>query len=74
MADSDSQLDLKKRARRRLVGSAALALTAAIVLPNMLTVGAVDQAGEDRAAHRPGPEDGDAGEKAAHGASVVLET
>ena len=35
---------------------------------------AVDQAGEDRAPHRPGPEDGDAGEKAAHAASVVLET
>lgn len=34
MADKgDPQLDLKKRARRRLVGSAALALIAAIVLP-----------------------------------------
>ena len=28
MADNDSQIDLKKRARRRLVGSAALALAA----------------------------------------------
>jgi len=36
MADNDSQLDLKKRARRRLVGSAALALAAAIVLPMVM--------------------------------------
>lgn len=33
MADNDVQLDLKKRARRRLVGAVALALVAAIVLP-----------------------------------------
>ena len=32
MADNDTQIDLKKRARRRLVGSAALALAAAIGL------------------------------------------
>lgn len=36
MADNDSQIDLKKRARRRLVGSAALALAAAIVLPMVM--------------------------------------
>lgn len=36
MADNDSQIDIKKRARRRLVGSAALALTAAIVLPMVM--------------------------------------
>lgn len=36
MADNDSQIDLKKRARRRLVGSAALALTAVIVLPMVM--------------------------------------
>lgn len=36
MADNDSQIDLKKRARRRLVGSAALALLAAIVLPMVM--------------------------------------
>jgi len=36
MADTDSQIDLKKRARRRLVGSAALALAAAIVLPMVM--------------------------------------
>lgn len=36
MADNDSQVDLKKRARRRLVGSAALALAAAIVLPMVM--------------------------------------
>jgi DedD protein len=32
----DSQLELKKRARRRLVGAAALALLAAIVLPMIM--------------------------------------
>lgn len=36
MADNDSQVDLKKRARRRLVGSAALAMAAAIVLPMVM--------------------------------------
>lgn len=36
MADNDLQLDLKKRARRRLVGAIALALLAAIVLPMVM--------------------------------------
>lgn len=36
MADNDSQIDLKKRARRRLVGSAALALAAVIILPMVM--------------------------------------
>ncbi|MGC3965223.1 MAG: SPOR domain-containing protein [Rhodocyclaceae bacterium] len=36
MADSDAQLDLKKRARRRLVGAVALALAAAIILPMVM--------------------------------------
>jgi len=36
MADIDPQLELKKRARRRLVGAAALALLAAIVLPMVM--------------------------------------
>lgn len=36
MADNDTQLDHKKRARRRLVGAAALALLAAIVLPMVM--------------------------------------
>lgn len=36
MAESENQLELKKRARRRLVGSIALALTAAIVLPMLM--------------------------------------
>lgn len=36
MAESDNQLELKKRARRRLVGSVALALTAVIVLPMVM--------------------------------------
>ncbi|MDP5239791.1 SPOR domain-containing protein [Uliginosibacterium sp. 31-16] len=36
MADNDVQLDLKKRARRRLVGAIALALLAAIILPMIM--------------------------------------
>lgn len=36
MAESENQLELKKRARRRLVGSVALALTAAVVLPMVM--------------------------------------
>lgn len=36
MAAADVQLDLKKRARRRLVGAAALALIAAAVLPMVM--------------------------------------
>jgi DedD protein len=36
MADNDKQLDLKKRARRRLVGAVALAMLAAIVLPMVM--------------------------------------
>ena len=36
MADNDKQLDLKKRARRRLVGAIALAMLAAIVLPMVM--------------------------------------
>ncbi len=35
-ASLDSELDLKKRSRRRLVGAAALALLAAIVLPMVM--------------------------------------
>jgi DedD protein len=36
MADNDVQIDLKKRARRRLVGAIALALLAAILLPMIM--------------------------------------
>lgn len=36
MAENDVQLELKKRARRRLVGAIALALVAAIVLPMVM--------------------------------------
>jgi len=36
MADKDAQIELKKRARRRLVGAVALALLAAIVLPMVM--------------------------------------
>lgn len=39
MADNDVQIDLKKRARRRLVGAVALALLAAIVLPMVMDNG-----------------------------------
>lgn len=36
MADPDLQLEIKKRARRRLVGAVAVALAAAIVLPMVM--------------------------------------
>lgn len=36
MTDNDAQLELKKRARRRLVGAIALAVLAAIVLPMVM--------------------------------------
>ena len=36
MQDEDKQIEIKKRARRRLVGAAALALFAAIVLPMVM--------------------------------------
>jgi DedD protein len=36
MSENDPQLELKKRARRRLVGAAALAILAAIVLPMVM--------------------------------------
>lgn|SRR5512135_1228879 len=36
MAEKDAQLELKKRARRRLVGAVALALLAAIVVPMVM--------------------------------------
>jgi DedD protein len=36
MPDNDAELELKKRARRRLVGAVALALLAAIVLPMIM--------------------------------------
>ena len=36
MADKDAQIELRKRARRRLVGAVALALLAAIVLPMVM--------------------------------------
>ncbi|MCX9155141.1 SPOR domain-containing protein [Niveibacterium sp. 24ML] len=46
MADNDTQTELKKRARRRLVGAAALALLAAIVLP-LVMEHEPKQAGQD---------------------------
>lgn len=36
MAEKDQQLEMKKRARRRLVGAVALAVTAAVVLPMVM--------------------------------------
>ena len=36
MSENDAQLELKKRARRRLVGAIALALLAAIILPMVM--------------------------------------
>lgn len=46
MANDDPQTDLKKRARRRLVGAAALALLAIIVLP-MIMDPETEPAGEE---------------------------
>ncbi len=46
MAENDTQLELKKRARRRLVGAGALALVAAIVLP-LVMEHEPKQAGQD---------------------------
>ena len=46
MANDDPQTDLKKRARRRLVGAAALALLAIIVLP-MIMDPEIEPAGDD---------------------------
>ncbi|WP_417066983.1 SPOR domain-containing protein [Niveibacterium terrae] len=46
MADNEPQIELKKRARRRLVGASALALLAAIVLP-MVMEHEPRQAGQD---------------------------
>lgn len=46
MADTDTQLEFKKRARRRLVGAAAIALFAAIILP-MIMDREPRQAGQD---------------------------
>ncbi|WP_374513865.1 SPOR domain-containing protein [Niveibacterium sp.] len=46
MAETDTQLELKKRARRRLVGAGALALLAAIVLP-LVMEHEPKQAGQD---------------------------
>jgi DedD protein len=46
MAENDTQIELKKRARRRLVGAAALALLAAIVLP-LVMEHEPKQAGQD---------------------------
>lgn len=46
MAENDTQTELKKRARRRLVGAAALALLAAIVLP-LVMEHEPKQAGQD---------------------------
>lgn len=46
MADNDPQQELKKRARRRLVGALAMALAAAIILP-MVMDGEPKQTGND---------------------------
>lgn len=55
MATDDAQTDLKKRARRRLVGAAALALLAIIVLP-MVMDPAPKPLGEDIQVRIPGQE------------------
>lgn len=57
MSASDAQLDLKKRARRRLVGAAALAIIAAAVLP-MVMDHEPRQAAQDIEIRIPNPEQG----------------
>ena len=57
MANDDPQTDLKKRARRRLVGAAALALLAIIVLP-MIMDPEVEPAGDDIQVRIPSQEGG----------------
>ncbi|MBK9616260.1 MAG: SPOR domain-containing protein [Uliginosibacterium sp.] len=47
MADSDPQQELKKRARRRLVGALAMALAAAIILPMVMDGEPPQQVGSD---------------------------
>lgn len=57
MANDDPQTDLKKRARRRLVGAAALALLAIIVLP-MIMDPEVEPVGDDIQVRIPSQESG----------------
>jgi len=47
MSENDPQLELKKRARRRLVGAAALAVLAAIVLPMVMDQSPKQQPAQD---------------------------
>lgn len=47
MAESDPQQELKKRARRRLVGALAMALAAAIILPMVMDGEPPQQVGND---------------------------
>ena len=47
MSENDAQLELKKRARRRLVGAAALAVLAAIVLPMVMDQAPKQQPAQD---------------------------
>jgi len=47
MSENDAQLELKKRARRRLVGAAALAVLAAIVLPMVMDQAPKQQSVQD---------------------------
>lgn len=47
MSENDAQIELKKRARRRLVGAAALAVLAAIVLPMVMDQAPRQQPAQD---------------------------
>ncbi len=47
MSENDAQLELKKRARRRLVGATALAVLAAIVLPMVMDQAPKQQPAQD---------------------------
>lgn len=58
MSENDAQLELKKRARRRLVGATALALLAAIVLPMIMDQAPRQQAQEEIQIHIPAQDAG----------------
>ena len=58
MSENDAQLELKKRARRRLVGAAALAVLAAIVLPMVMDQAPKQQPAQDIQIRIPAPDAG----------------
>lgn len=70
MADNEPQIDLKKHARRRLVGASALALLAAIVLP-MVMDHEPRQVGQDIQVRIPSQEGANYAARVIHGRDAV---